>query len=36
MDVREIGWDGMYWIDLTQDRDQLRAPVNAVMKLRIP
>jgi hypothetical protein len=22
MDVREIGWDGMDWIDLAQDRDQ--------------
>jgi hypothetical protein len=21
IDFREIGWDGMYWIDLTQDRD---------------
>jgi hypothetical protein len=24
MDLREIGWDGMYWIDLAQDRDQWR------------
>jgi hypothetical protein len=22
MDVREIGWDGMDWIDVAQDRDQ--------------
>jgi hypothetical protein len=22
MDLREIGWDGMDWIDLAQDRDQ--------------
>jgi hypothetical protein len=22
MDLREIGWGGMDWIDLTQDRDQ--------------
>jgi hypothetical protein len=21
MDIREIGWDGMDWIDLAQDRD---------------
>jgi hypothetical protein len=21
-DLREIGWDGMDWIDVTQDRDQ--------------
>jgi hypothetical protein len=33
MDLREIGWD-MDWIDLAQDRDQWRAPVNMVMKLR--
>jgi hypothetical protein len=22
MDLREIGWDGIYWIDLAQDREQ--------------
>jgi hypothetical protein len=22
IDLREIGWDGMDWIDLAQDRDQ--------------
>jgi hypothetical protein len=36
MDLREIGWVGMDWIDLTQDRDQWRALVNMVMNLRIP
>jgi hypothetical protein len=36
MDLREIGWDGMNWIDLAQDRDQWRALVNMVMNLRIP
>jgi hypothetical protein len=35
MDFREIGWDGMYWIDLVQDRDQWRIPVNTVMNLRV-
>jgi hypothetical protein len=25
MDLREIGWDGMDWIDLVQDRDQWKA-----------
>jgi hypothetical protein len=25
MDLREIGWDGVDWIDLAQDRDQWRA-----------
>jgi hypothetical protein len=36
MDLREIGWDGMDWIDLAQDRDQWKALVNAVMNLRAP
>jgi hypothetical protein len=36
MDLREIGWDGMDWIDLAQDRDQWRALVNTVMNLRVP
>jgi hypothetical protein len=35
-DLRQIGWDGMDWIDLAQDRDQWRALVNTVMNLRIP
>jgi hypothetical protein len=33
MDLREIGWGGMDWIDLTVDRDQWRALVNTVMNL---
>jgi hypothetical protein len=36
MDPREIGWDGMDWIELAQDRDQWRALVNTVMNLRVP
>jgi hypothetical protein len=36
MDLREIGWDGMGWIDLALNRDQWRALVNTVMNLRIP
>jgi hypothetical protein len=36
MDRREIGWGGMDWIDLAQDRDQWRALVNTVMNLRVP
>jgi hypothetical protein len=35
-DLREIGWGGMDWIDLAQDRDQWRALVNTVMILRVP
>jgi hypothetical protein len=36
MDLREIGWCGMDWIDLAQDRDQWRALFNTVMNLRVP
>jgi hypothetical protein len=36
IDLREIGWDGMDWIYLDQDRDQRRALVNTVMNLRVP
>jgi hypothetical protein len=34
MDLSEIGWDGMDWIDLVQDMDQWWALVNTVMNLR--
>jgi hypothetical protein len=36
MNIREIGWDSVDWIDLGQDRDQWRALVNTIMNLRIP
>jgi hypothetical protein len=36
MDLREVGWEGMDWIDLAQNRDQWRALVNTVMNLRVP
>jgi hypothetical protein len=36
MDLRKIGWGGMDWIDLGQDRDQWRALLNTVMSLRAP
>jgi hypothetical protein len=36
IDVREIGWDGLDWIDLAQDRDQWRALLNTVMNLQVP
>jgi hypothetical protein len=36
MDLREVGWDGRYWIDLAQDRDRWRVYVNSVMNLRVP
>jgi hypothetical protein len=36
MDLREIGWGGMDWINLAQDRNQWRALVNMVMNLQVP
>jgi hypothetical protein len=35
IDLGEIGWDGMVWVDAAQDRDQWRALVNTVMNLRV-
>jgi hypothetical protein len=34
IDLREMGWDGMDWIDVAQDTDQWRVFVNTVMNLR--
>jgi hypothetical protein len=36
MDLREIGIDGVNWIQLAQDRVRWWAYVNAVMNLRVP
>jgi hypothetical protein len=33
--LREIGWGGVEWIHLAQDRDRWRAVVNTVMNLRV-
>jgi hypothetical protein len=35
MDLREIGWDGVDWIEMAQDRDQRKALVNTVMNRRV-
>jgi hypothetical protein len=34
INLREIGWDDMDWIDLAQDTNQWRALVNTAMNLR--
>jgi hypothetical protein len=36
MDLREIEWGGMDWIDLAQDRDQWKALVCTVMNFQVP
>jgi hypothetical protein len=36
MDLREIGWGGMDWFDLAENRDQWRALVNMVKNLLVP
>jgi hypothetical protein len=36
LDLKEVGWAGLDWIDLAQDRDTWRELGNAVMNLRVP
>jgi hypothetical protein len=36
MDLGEIRWDGVDWINMAQDRDHWTALVNTVMNLRVP
>jgi hypothetical protein len=36
IDLREVEWDSMDWIDLAQEKDQCKALMNTVMNLRIP
>jgi hypothetical protein len=36
MELQDVGWEGMDWIDVAQGRDRWRALVNAVMNLRVP
>jgi hypothetical protein len=36
VDLREIEWDGMDWMDLAPNREQCRALENMAMNLRVP
>ena len=36
MDLQEISWEGMGWIDLAQDMDKSEALVNVVLNLWVP
>jgi hypothetical protein len=36
MDFTKIGWHGVDWIELAQDRNRWKALVNMVMNLRVP
>jgi hypothetical protein len=36
MDLGEVGWGDVDWIDLAKDRNRWRALVNSVLNLRVP
>jgi hypothetical protein len=36
INLTEVECDGVDWIDMAQDRDQWKALVNTVLKLRVP
>jgi hypothetical protein len=36
LELLELGWDGVDWISLAQDRNRWRALVDSVLNLRVP
>ena len=36
MDIGEVNWQGMDWIDLAQEKDRWRAFVNSVINFGVP
>jgi hypothetical protein len=36
MDLQGLGWEGMDWIAVAQDKDRWWALVNVVMNLQVP
>jgi hypothetical protein len=36
LDLRDIGWNGVDWIDMAENRDQWRDLVYTVLNLRVP
>jgi hypothetical protein len=36
MDIQDVGWGGLDWIELAQDRDRGRSLVSALMNFRFP
>jgi hypothetical protein len=35
-DLKEIGWEGIHWIDLAQDRDKWWTPMSTAVNLQVP
>jgi hypothetical protein len=35
-DLREMGWEGVDWMQVAQDSDQWRSLENVVINLRVP